>query len=124
MMMMMMMKVNIQNQKMKKLDQSGSTAHLIMVIEMINQKLFTYDDDRFALISFDDNIFIHTQSKLEFIKNINKQKLKKNILNIKENGTTNFELAYEKANAFFNELNDNNNLYDNRIIMLTDACAN
>ena len=89
------------------------------------------DDDRFALISFDDEIFIHTESKLELIKNIDKEMLKEKIMNIKQNGGTNFELAYEKSNEFYEDLFNSskefkteNEGYDNRVIMLTDACPN
>ena len=89
------------------------------------------DDDRFALISFDNEIFIHTESKLELMKNIDKDGLKQKIMSIKENGGTNFELAYEKSNEFYDDLFNSskdfetlNQGYDNRVIMLTDACPN
>ena len=52
-------------------------------------------------------------------------------MNIKENGGTNFELAYETAIELFTNLFNSskdfisqNKDYDNRIIMLTDAAPN
>eukprot|EP01084_Bolivina_argentea_P078808 143018_1 len=85
------------------------------------------DDDRFGLISFDNDAFIHQQ--LDLMKNIQMDKLKKNIMTIKADNGTNFEVGFKKALNCYEKLFSvlsgcDDNEYENRIIILTDACPN
>ena len=90
------------------------------VIELIKH---LNDNDRFGMVIFDHEVEVI--QKLQFMNNINHQELKNKILNIKENGGTNFEIGYNKAIQLYQQLNTmNDRLYENRIIILTDAQPN
>eukprot|EP01084_Bolivina_argentea_P111088 198316_1 len=60
--------------------------------------------DRIAIITFNESAKII--QKLEFVYNINIDKLKENILSINANGKTNLEDAYKVANHIYQQLND------------------
>ena len=74
--------------------------------------------DRFGLITY-NNIGVTVQT-LQFIKDIDIEKLEKIIMNITENGGTNFENGYLKAIQLFESMNNTENQYENRIFFLSD----
>ncbi len=80
------------------------------------------DDDRLAMVLFDDDAYLAKNFNL--IKDTDISKLKNHILEIEACGGTNFEKGYKKATELFsNELLDDKE-YDNRIIVITDAMPN
>eukprot|EP01084_Bolivina_argentea_P110669 197563_1 len=82
-------------------------------------------DDRFGILTFNDSAQI-IQS-ISFIRDINLNVLNKKILNIGAGGGTNFEVGFKQALELYEMLNisqEDQLIYDNRIIYLTDACPN
>eukprot|EP01084_Bolivina_argentea_P298818 514996_1 len=81
------------------------------------------DKDRFGLVTFDTSATII--QKLQFMNEINLIELKQNIISIKADGGTDFECGYNCSIELYKKLLDiNNNEYENRIIVLTDAQPN
>eukprot|EP01084_Bolivina_argentea_P124722 220990_1 len=80
-------------------------------------------NDRFGLVIFDHESQI--KQNIDFIENINMNKLKHEILNIKAAGGTDFECGYNDAIDLYLKNNiKTNEEYDNRLILLTDAQPN
>ncbi len=77
-------------------------------------------DDRFGMIVFNSEAYI--AKNLKSIDDTNVYALKEHILDIKTNGGTNFEAAYKKATELFDDIDQNE--YENRIIVITDAMPN
>lgn len=80
-------------------------------------------DDRFGVVLFDDDAYL--AKPLSLVRNTDMEKIRKHILDISEQGSTNMEAGVEEANKLFVELEGvNQNEYENRIIFLTDAQPN
>eukprot|EP01084_Bolivina_argentea_P093005 167285_1 len=76
-------------------------------MDIANQSVITLlsqlnEDDRFSLIIFNDKSSVY--QKLECIKDINLNKLKQEILNIKPGGGTDMELAYTDATNCYKDI--------------------
>ena len=81
------------------------------------------DDDRFGMILFDDQAYLGKPLSLVGETDINA--IKNHILEIQANGGTYFEAGYTRATELYNEYkNINNDEYENRIIVITDAMPN
>ncbi len=79
------------------------------------------EDDRLGVVLFDNDAYLGKE--LNLISDTNKEAIKNHILEIKPQGGTNFSAGYNKGTELFNEyLNDEN--YQNRIIVITDAMPN
>lgn len=80
------------------------------------------DDDRFGIVLFDDESYL--AKPMNLVKETDIEKIKSHVLDIKENGGTNFEAGYTKATESFTKEILNDDEYDNRIIVITDAMPN
>ena len=81
------------------------------------------DDDRFGMVLFDDTSYL--AKPLNLVSETDMDAIKEHILEIKENGGTNFEAGYIGATEIFDKFkNANQDEYENRIIVLTDAMPN
>ncbi len=81
------------------------------------------DDDRFGMVLFDDEAYL--AKKLRLVEETDMEAIKEHILEINENGGTNFEDGYTEATKLFDEYkNVDSNEYENRIIVITDAMPN
>jgi len=80
------------------------------------------EDDRFGIVLFDDNSYL--AKPMNLVKETNVEKIKEHVLEITEQGGTNFEAGYTKATEYFSKELLNDNEYDNRIIVITDAMPN
>ena len=80
------------------------------------------EDDRFGIVLFDDNSYL--AKPINLVKDTDIDKIKNHVLEIKEDGGTNFEAGYTKATECFNKELLNDEEYDNRIIVITDAMPN
>ena len=80
------------------------------------------DDDRFGIVLFDDESYL--AKPMNLVKETDIEKIKKHVLDITDNGGTNFEAGYTKATESFTKELLNDSEYDNRIIVITDAMPN
>ena len=80
------------------------------------------DDDRFGIVLFDDEAYL--AKPMNLVKETDIEKIKKHVLDITDNGGTNFEAGYTKATESFSKELLNDSEYDNRIIVITDAMPN
>ena len=80
-------------------------------------------DDRFGLVLFDDEAKVAKQ--VELISEMDINRTKKYISEIKADGGTNIEAGYTMATKLFEKYqNSNKSEYENRIILITDAMPN
>lgn len=80
------------------------------------------DDDRFGMVLFDNSAYL--AKPLNLIEETNVKEIKKHISDIESRGGTNFEAGYTEASKLFEDKILDNNEYDNRIIVITDAMPN
>jgi len=81
------------------------------------------DNDKFGLVLFESSADVHTE--LTELSELNMDKTKKSILNIKATGGTNFEAGYTLGTQLLEDsLDINPDEFENRIIVLTDAMPN
>ena len=80
-------------------------------------------DDRFGVVLFDDSAYV--AKPLSKVGVTDMDKIRKHIMEITEQGSTNMEDGINEATKLFAELKDaNQNEYENRIIFITDAQPN
>ncbi|NOZ91507.1 MAG: VWA domain-containing protein [Epsilonproteobacteria bacterium] len=79
------------------------------------------DDDRVGIILFDHNAYL--AKPLREVSKSDKEAIKKHILELKEQGGTNWSAGYKEALKLFDKI-DLNKDYENRIVFLTDAMPN
>ncbi len=80
-------------------------------------------DDRFGMVIFSDDAFV--EDPLTSVGDKNLGMLKDQILNIREDGSTNMEAGMRRANKLIARyLDADPSEYENRIIFLTDAMPN
>lgn len=80
-------------------------------------------EDRFGMILYNNQAYIG--KRLNLVGDTNMDRIKQHILEIKENGGTNFDAGYSEGTALFDETIDiEQPEYENRIIFLTDAMPN
>ena len=87
-----------------------------LLIDQLNE------DDRFGIVLFDDASYL--AKPMNLVKNTDIERIKKHVLEIEEDGGTNFEAGYTKATESFSKELLNDSEYDNRIIVITDAMPN
>jgi len=83
------------------------------------------DEDRLGVVLFDNNSY--EAKPLRLIKDTNIEATKKHIKELKSRGGTNWSAGYERGVSYFNSLENtfkNPDIYENRIIFLTDAMPN
>ncbi len=81
------------------------------------------DDDRFGLVLFESSSYI--AKPLNLVSETDMEKIKEHVLEIQDQGGTNFEAGYKSANELLQEYtNVNSDEYENRIIVITDAMPN
>lgn len=80
------------------------------------------EDDRFGIVLFDDSSYL--AKPMNLVKETDVEKIKEHVLEISEQGGTNFEEGYTKATESFKKEYLNDDEYDNRIIVITDAMPN
>ena len=61
---------------------------------------------------------------MNLVKETDIEKIKKHVLDITDNGGTNFEAGYTKATESFSKELLNDSEYESRIIVITDAMPN
>jgi Ca-activated chloride channel family protein len=83
------------------------------------------EDDRLGIVLFDNQAY--KAKPLRAVKNTDMEAIKKHILALKERGGTNWSAGYQSGVALFDSLEErfkNPDIYENRIIFLTDAMPN
>lgn len=80
------------------------------------------EDDRFGMVLFDDSAYL--AKPMNLVNATNVEEIKKHILDITAKGGTNFEDGYKKATEIYTNELLNDDEYDNRIIVITDAMPN
>lgn len=80
------------------------------------------EDDRFGMVLFDDSAYL--AKPMNLVNTTNIEEIKKHILDITAKGGTNFEDGYKKATEIYTDELLNDDEYDNRIIVITDAMPN
>lgn len=81
------------------------------------------DDDRLGIVLFDDEAY--TVKRLGFVGHTDLAALRRHILEIEPRGGTNFEAGMRQGSELLRGLSGvDPNLYENRIIFLTDAMPN
>ncbi len=79
--------------------------------------------DSLGIVLFDDQAYL--AKPLNKVSNIDMKAIKKHMLEVKENGGTNFDAGYKEALKVFNKYGvGDTNTYENRIIVITDAMPN
>lgn len=106
----------------KKDDNFENKSKMKIAEECINNLIDNLnEDDRLGVVLFDNDAYLGKE--LNLISDTNVEAIKKHILEIEPQGGTNFSAGYNKGTQLFNEyLNDDN--YQNRIIVITDAMPN
>ncbi len=79
------------------------------------------DDDRVGVVLFDNEAYLAKPLRLVGLSD--KKAIRDHILELRERGGTNWSAGYKKALALFDGMKEGN-LYENRIIFLTDAMPN
>ena len=79
-------------------------------------------DDRLGIVLFDDEGYL--AKPINLIEETDVEKIKEHILEIEPQGGTNFEAGYTKGTELFSDEMLNNEEYENRIIVITDAMPN
>lgn len=79
------------------------------------------EEDRLGIVLFDDNAYLGKE--LNLISDTNIEAIKNHILEIEPQGGTNFSAGYEKATELFDKYLEDET-YQNRIIVITDAMPN
>lgn len=80
-------------------------------------------DDRLGIVLFDHNAYL--AKPLRLLKQTDMAALKKHILEITPRGSTNMEAGLEMGKGLFESIDDYNpEVFENRIIFLTDAMPN
>lgn len=106
---------NVEDMNKTKMQIANESVNLL--IDQLN------DDDRFGLVLFESDARV--EKELNLIEDVNVKKLKSDILAIKAMGGTNFEAGYVEATKLIDEYLDvNQDEYENRIIVITDAMPN
>lgn len=80
------------------------------------------EDDRLGIVLFDDESYL--AKPLNLVGETDLQKIKEHVLEIQEQGGTNFEAGYTSGTELFEKEMLNNSEYENRIIVITDAMPN
>lgn len=83
------------------------------------------DEDKLGIVLFDNQAY--NAKPIRLIKKTNIKAIKKHILELKSRGGTNWSAGYKSGLALFDTLEEklkNPNIYENRIIFLTDAMPN
>lgn len=81
------------------------------------------DDDRFGLVLFDDNAY--KAKPLTKVGEADMDAIKKHILDLREQGGTYMESGMEEGTKMLNEVSESDpDVYENRIIFITDAMPN
>jgi len=81
------------------------------------------DDDRFGMVLFDGNAYLG--KPMSIVGKTNMEAIKKHILALTPQGSTNFEAGYKLGTQLFEKYKDSSpDEYENRIIFLTDAMPN
>lgn len=81
------------------------------------------DDDRFGLVLFDDNAY--KAKPLTKVGDTDMDAIKKHILELREQGGTYMESGMEEGTKMLNEVSESDpEIYENRIIFITDAMPN
>lgn len=111
------------NKVEQKAEESGKTKMEIAdqsVVALLNH---LNEDDRFGLVIFSDDAFL--VDPLTPLSDKDPERLKEQILGIKEYGGTYMEAGMKKGTTLFDRyLEANKSEYENRIIFLTDAMPN
>ena len=79
-------------------------------------------DDRLGIVLFDNQSYL--AKPLNLVGETDIAKTKEHVLTINPKGGTNFEAGYTKGTELFTEGMLNNDEYENRIIVITDAMPN
>lgn len=80
------------------------------------------EGDRFGMVLFDDSSYL--AKPLELVEKTDLKKIKEHVLEITPEGGTNFSAGYSSATELFNNEMLDNQEYENRIIVITDAMPN
>lgn len=79
-------------------------------------------EDRLGIVLFDDSAYL--AKPMNLVKETDIEKIKEHVLEIQPNGGTNFSTGYSEATKLFNSELLNDEEYENRIIVITDAMPN
>ena len=79
-------------------------------------------DDRLGIVLFDNSAYL--AKPVNLVGETDIEKIKEHILEITPQGGTNFEAGYSEGTKLFSEGMLNNDEYENRIIVITDAMPN
>ena len=105
------------NEDSKKSKMQIANESVNMLIDKLNP------EDSFGMVLFETNAYI--AKPLNPVANMNKEAIKKHVLEIEPLGGTNFEAGYRQANELMAMAkNTNPEEYENRIIVVTDAMPN
>jgi len=106
---------NLEDENKSKMEIANESLNLL--IDNLN------DDDRLGIVLFESSA--HLAKPLNLISETDVDAIKEHILEIEATGGTNFEDGYIEATKLFEEYsNSNQDEYENRIIILTDAMPN
>lgn len=105
-------------------NESASKTKMKIAQESINLLLDRLNqDDSLGIVLFESSS--HVAKELNLNSNVDLSMIKNHILEVKAYGGTNFEAGYEDATELFEDYElVNNDEYENRIIVLTDAMPN
>lgn len=79
-------------------------------------------EDRLGIVLFDNSAYL--AKPVNFVGETDTEKIKEHILEITPQGGTNFEAGYTKGTELFTDKMLNDDEYENRIIVITDAMPN
>lgn len=105
-------------------NESNSKTKMKIAQESINLLLDRLNqDDSLGIVLFESSS--HVAKELNLNSNVDLSMIKNHILEVEAYGGTNFEAGYEDATELFEDYElVNNDEYENRIIVLTDAMPN
>jgi len=109
----------------KKTDEPKMTKMEIANRSLVGMIDHLANEDRLGIVLFDNKAY--NAKPIRVIKDTDIKAIKKHILELKSRGGTNWSAGYRSGLALFDKLKDkfkDPNIYENRIIFLTDAMPN
>ena len=104
-------------------NKDDSRSKMVIANESLNCLIDQLNpDDRLGIVLFDDSSYL--AKPVNLISETDVDKIKEHILEIEPQGGTNFEAGYTKGTELFTDEMLNNEEYENRIIVITDAMPN
>ncbi len=109
-------KVKLSNEELKKTKMQIANETIVSMMDHLK------DEDNFGVVLFDNRAY--RAKPLRLVESTDMSAIKKHILNLRQKGGTNWSGGFKEGLKLFAGAKKDPNVYENRIIFLTDAMPN